>query len=150
MSVFALNENEVSYAMKRIQFNVLLVTLSFSLTALCCCEIAAAQRVDSLGPRVRKYLQVSTPKVVLEHVQIIDGTGAPPSADRNIYIEDGKISRISAGADQSPGDGATILNLRGYSVMPGIVGMHEHLFYMARPNLEPRTEATTARPSFCR
>lgn len=123
--------------MKRVQFNVLLVTLSFSLTALCCCEIAAAQRVDSLGPRVRKYLQVSTPKVVLEHVQIIDGTGAPPSADRNIYIEDGKISRISAGADQSPGDGATILNLQGYSVMPGIVGMHEHLFYMARPNLEP-------------
>jgi hypothetical protein len=33
------------------------------------------------------------------------------------------------------GDGTTILDLRGYSVMPGIVGMHDHLIYMARPNL---------------
>ncbi len=28
-----------------------------------------------------------------------------------------------------------VLDLRGYTVMPGIVGMHNHLFYLARPNL---------------
>lgn len=28
-----------------------------------------------------------------------------------------------------------ILDLRGYSVIPGIVGMHDHLWYLARPNL---------------
>src|SRR5437016_3483014 len=37
---------------------------------------ANAQRIDALGPRVRKYVSVSTSRVVLEHVQIIDGTGA--------------------------------------------------------------------------
>jgi imidazolonepropionase-like amidohydrolase len=84
---------------------------------------------------VRKYLRVSTPKVVLEHVEIIDGTGAAPSHDRNIYIEGEKITAISAGRDQPPSDGTTILDLRGYSVMPGIVGMHNHLFYISRPNL---------------
>jgi imidazolonepropionase-like amidohydrolase len=68
-------------------------------------------------------------------VQIIDGTGAAPSSDQNIYIQGGKITAITAGADQSPSDGTTILNLRGYSAMPGIVGMHNHLFYFARPNL---------------
>jgi hypothetical protein len=50
-------------------------------------------------------------------------------------IENGRITAISPGADQPPSDGTTILNLRGYSVMPGIVGMHDHLFYMVRPNL---------------
>ena len=95
----------------------------------------SAQQADALGPGVRKYLRVSTPRVVLEHVEIIDGTGGPPTADRNISIEGGRITGITAGADQSPSDVTTILDLRGYSVMPGIVGMHEHLLYLARPNL---------------
>jgi imidazolonepropionase-like amidohydrolase len=73
--------------------------------------------------------------VVLEHIEVVDGTGAASVPDQNIYIEGGKITAITAGADQSPSDGTTILNLRGYSVMPGIVGMHEHLFYFAWPNL---------------
>jgi hypothetical protein len=37
--------------------------------------LTQAQVVDALAPQVLKYLKVSTPKVVLEHVQIIDGTG---------------------------------------------------------------------------
>ena len=96
-----------------------------------------AQRPDSLGPEVRKYLRVSTRRVVLEHVEIINGTGAGARPDRNISIESGRITAISAGADQSPSDGTTILDLRGYSVMPGIVGMHDHLFYYTRANLAP-------------
>jgi imidazolonepropionase-like amidohydrolase len=117
--------------MKQVQFKLLAI-LGFSLTALCYCELADAQRVDMLGPQVRKYLKVSTPKVVLEHVQVIDGTG--PSPDQNIFIEDGKITGIATGADESPRDSTTILDLKGYSVMPGIVGMHNHLFYFVRPN----------------
>ncbi len=98
-------------------------------------EVAEAQRIDVLGPQVRKYVQVSSPKAVLEHVQVIDGTGAPPSPDQNIYIEDGKISAISPGADLPSSEGTTIIDLQGYSVMPGIIGMHDPLYYLARPNL---------------
>jgi len=105
------------------------------LIALLSSPHACAQRIDALTPQVRKYVTVSTPKVILEHVQIIDGTGAAAVADQNIHIDGGKITAISPGADQSPAEATTILNLRGYSVMPGIVGMHEHLFYIARPNL---------------
>jgi imidazolonepropionase-like amidohydrolase len=105
------------------------------LAALSCSELADAQRIDALGPQVRKYVSVSTPKVILEHVQIIDGTGAAPSPDQNIYIAGGKITATSAGADQSPSDDTTILDLRGYTVMPGMVGMHSTMFYLARPNL---------------
>jgi len=95
--------------------------------------LAHAQRVDALGPQVRKYLRVATPKVILEHVQVIDGTGAAPSADRNIHIADGRITAISPGADEAAGEGTTVIDLRGHSVMPGIVGMHNHLWYLAIP-----------------
>lgn len=97
--------------------------------------LSQTQRMGVLGPEVRKYLRVSTPKVILEHVQIIDGTGAAPISDQNIYIAGGKITAISRGAEEATSEGTTVIDLRGYSVMPGIVGMHDHLFYFARPNL---------------
>lgn len=110
--------------------------LLFCLAVLSCPEPAVAQRIDTLSPQVRKYVSVSTPRVVLEHVQVIDGTGSAPVPDQNIFIEGGKITAISPSADQPASEGTTILNLRGYSVMPGIVGMHDHLYYIAFPNLK--------------
>ena len=105
------------------------------LAVLSCAEPAVAQRIDALGPQTRKYVSVSTSRVVLEHVQVIDGTGSAPIPDQNILIEGGKITAISPGADQPASEGTTVLHLRGYSVMPGIVGMHDHLYYIAFPNL---------------
>jgi imidazolonepropionase-like amidohydrolase len=87
-------------------------------------------------------------RIVLQHVEIIDGTGAAPLVDRNLTIEDGKITAITAGADEPPADGTNVLDLRGYSVMPGIVGMHDHLdalsqftkptFFLEMPYSAPR------------
>jgi len=110
-----------------------------------CSHPAHAQRVDALGPEVRKYVRVSTPRVVLEHVEVVDGTGAPPSADRNILIEAGTITAISPGADMPASDGTTVFDLRGYSVIPGIVGMHGHLWFYARPN--PGEDGKYERPA---
>lgn len=94
-----------------------------------------AQRYQSLSADTRRFVRVGTPRIVLEHVEVIDGSGAPPQRDRNVVIEDGKIASMSAGEDEQPRDGTTILDLRGYAVIPGIVGMHDHLWFQARPNL---------------
>jgi imidazolonepropionase-like amidohydrolase len=83
---------------------------------------------------VQSYVKVSTPRVVLAHVRVIDGAGHPAVEDRNVVIERGKITAIQPGADVAASDGTTVLDLRGESVMPGIVGMHDHLFYIERPN----------------
>jgi imidazolonepropionase-like amidohydrolase len=69
--------------------------------------------------------------VTLTHVEIIDGTGAAPRADQNITIDGGKIVAISPGRDVLASNGATVLDLHGHAVMPGIVGMHDHLIYLA-------------------
>ncbi len=111
--------------------------LTLWLAALCPSQLVCAQTADVLGPEVRKYVRVSTPKVLLEHLRIIDGTGAPPRPDQDITIENGKLAAIGRGAHQSQSAEVTVLDLRGYSVIPGIVGMHGHLSFYARPNLQP-------------
>lgn len=90
-------------------------------------------------------VRVSAPKVVLQHVEIIDGTGAPPRADQSITIEGGKITAIGSTAAT---DGATVLDLEGYAVMPGIVGMHDHLMY--GDFTSNRADSGASRPSLFR
>ena len=85
---------------------------------------------------VESYVRVATPRVVLSHVRVIDGTGHAAVDDRNVVLDHGKITAIEAGADVAETAGTTVLALRGYSVIPGLVGMHDHLFYIARPNFD--------------
>jgi imidazolonepropionase-like amidohydrolase len=64
------------------------------------------------------------------HVRVIDGTGAAPVEDQRIDIEGGKISRVqSAKVKGALPANAKVLDLSGKTVIPGLVGMHEHLFY---------------------
>ena len=71
---------------------------------------------------LQPYVKVDAKAVVLEHVRVIDGTGAPARDDQTVIIVDGKL------AAQAPA-GAQRLDLRGRTVLPGLVGMHDHLFY---------------------
>src|SRR5262249_49431039 len=71
---------------------------------------------------LQPLVKVDANAIVLEHVRVIDGTGAVPKEDQTLAIVDGKI------AAQAPAD-AQRLDLSGRTVMPGLVGMHDHLFY---------------------
>src|SRR5271166_1911903 len=116
--------------MNRCRFLVLLVLLALSAVAL------NAQPPVTLSPLTQKYVRVNSPRVLLAHVRVIDGTGKPAIDDQNVVIEGGKIVALQPGADVVSSEGVTALDLRGYTVMPGIVGMHNHLFHIARPDLE--------------
>lgn len=96
---------------------------------------AAAQRPE-LSKTVQQFVRVEAPKVILAHVRVIDGTAAVAVEDQNVTIQDGKIAAIQPGADVPVSEATTVLNLHGYSVIPGIVGMHNHLYYIARPDLD--------------
>ncbi|MGZ4731224.1 MAG: amidohydrolase family protein [Terriglobales bacterium] len=85
---------------------------------------------------VKEFGRVCAPKVVLTHVRIIDGTGGPAVEDQNVVIEGGKITAIMKGADVVADKGTAVLDLHAHTVMPGMVGMHDHLFYIVRPNLD--------------
>jgi imidazolonepropionase-like amidohydrolase len=91
----------------------------------------AAQRPDSFAANVREYITVDTAALALTHVLLVDGTGAAPKTDQTIIIRGGKISAVGpAGAVQVPA-GIRTMDMNGSTVIPGLIGMHDHLFYTA-------------------
>jgi len=94
---------------------------------------------------VSRYVKVpAAPLILLEHVRIIDGTGAAPLEDQTLIISDGKIVQIESSARTIAPDhanAATVLDLTGRTVIPGIVGMHDHMYGIARPNADAEGHA---------
>lgn len=84
---------------------------------------------SQLSPEVKEFVRVNSPVVALEHVRVIDGTGAPAKTDQTIVISAGKIMAIGSSGSVKVPDGANRLDFTGYSALPGLVGMHDHLFY---------------------
>jgi imidazolonepropionase-like amidohydrolase len=77
------------------------------------------------------YVSIQAPTVVLRHVEIIDGTGAAPRTDQTLIIIDGKIAAVGPASGTAIPAGALLHDYPGYAVLPGLVGMHDHLFYTA-------------------
>ena len=88
-----------------------------------------AQEKSTLSPVTKSFISVDSPVVTLEHVRVIDGTGAAAVADQTIVIENGAIREIGKSGSVSVPSGARVMDLTGRSVIPGLVGMHDHLFY---------------------
>lgn len=75
------------------------------------------------------FITISAPVVVLRNVRVIDGTGAPVLEDQAILIADGKIRSMGPNSAVQVPAGAQSIDLSGRTVLPGLVGMHDHMFY---------------------
>ncbi len=91
----------------------------------------AAQRPDSLSEEVRKYVAIDTGIVALTNVLLLDGTGGAPKPGQTIVIRDGRIAEVGPASSVRPPAGARTVELAGHTLIPGLVGMHDHLFYTA-------------------
>src|SRR5439155_15516902 len=69
------------------------------------------------------------------HVRVIDGTGAPARSNQTLVIRDGAIAALGDDASVVAPDGATAIDLTGKSVIPGLVMLHEHLYYPVGPGV---------------
>ena len=100
--------------------------LAVAVVTLACCVTLVGQ---TLSPAVQVFVKVNAPVVALTHVRVIDGTGAAAREDQTVVLKNGKIESVGdASAANVPKD-AQVLDLHGYSVIPGLVGMHDHIFY---------------------
>jgi imidazolonepropionase-like amidohydrolase len=94
---------------------------------------AFSQGVEVLSPQVRAFVAVDAPTFALTHVRVIDGTGAPPQDDQTIVVSGGRIVALGDAASVEIPAEAVVLERQGYTVIPGLVGMHDHIFYPAGP-----------------
>ena len=81
------------------------------------------------APDRQQFIRVEAPLIALTHVRVIDGTGAAPLEDQTILISAGKIQSIGPTAATTYPAAARTLDLNGYTVMPGLIGMHNHMFF---------------------
>ena len=96
----------------------------FLLFVLCITSLAQGPAPDR-----QQFIRVDATVIALTHVRVIDGTGAAPLEDQTIVIADGKIQSIAPTASAKVQPGAQILDLKGYSALPGLIGMHDHMFF---------------------
>ncbi len=108
---------------------LIVLLLSVSMLRVCLLD---AQAVSSLSPTVREFVSVDAPVVALTHVRVIDGTGAPPSDDQTVVIAGGRIQAVGSAATTQIPAGAEVLELRGHTVIPGMIGLHDHTLYTTR------------------
>lgn len=104
---------------------------SATIVALLLAGSVQAQQVPtpaSYGPETRQFIAYDAPLIALTHVRVIDGTGAAATEDRTVIIRDGHLEAIGPSATVRVPKGAQILDRPGYTVFPGLVGMHDHLF----------------------
>ena len=96
-----------------------------TLFAIAVCAFAQNRFTPGLQP----FVSVNDPVIALLHVRVIDGTGAPAAEDQTIVIDHGNIAAVGPAATTAIPSGARRMDLAGHTVIPGMVGMHEHLFY---------------------
>ncbi len=92
----------------------------------------SAQPATALSADVRQYVTVSEPVVALTNVRVVDGTGAAAVEGQTIVVQNGRITGVGPSASTTVPAGARVLDLTGHTVLPGLVGMHNHTFYTTR------------------
>lgn len=75
------------------------------------------------------YVAYAQPRILIRDVQLIDGTGMAARPGMSVLIENGRIVRVAPSADLTDTGDATVIDGRGKTLMPGLVLMHEHMFY---------------------
>lgn len=84
---------------------------------------------------VRSFIKVDAPVVALTNVRVIDGTGAPAEENQTLILRGGNIAEMGDAARTKAPEGATVIDLAGKSVIPGLVMVHEHLYYPTGPGI---------------
>jgi imidazolonepropionase-like amidohydrolase len=107
-------------------------TLAFGALLLSAALPLAAQQQQArpaLSQTTRRFVSVDAPVVALTNVRVVDGTGAAPAENQTIVIQGDKIAAVGPSSSVRPPQGAQVMDLAGHTVIPGIVGLHDHTFY---------------------
>jgi imidazolonepropionase-like amidohydrolase len=118
----------------------------FRQLAISCLLAGAALAQGRFMPGTQPFITVNAPVIALQHVRVIDGTGAAAVDNQTVILDHGKIAAVGPAASTPVPSGAQALDLAGATVLPGLVGMHEHLFYPSGGGIPVYTEQAFSFP----
>jgi len=99
------------------------------LTAFVLAAAPLGAQARELAPALKPYVTVNEPVVALTNARVIDGTGAPVKDGQTILIRGEKIAAVGPAASVTVPAGARTIDLAGKTVIPGIIGLHDHMYY---------------------
>jgi hypothetical protein len=82
-----------------------------------------------------KYLKYNSKSITLINATIIDGTGSAIKHNQTLLIKDGVFISIGNEGEIKIPKNSKIIDLQGKTVIPGIIGMHNHLHIPGFPDV---------------
>jgi len=83
----------------------------------------------NLAAPLQEFVKIQAPVIALTHARVIDGTGMPARQDQTVIISAGKILSVGDASRTKVPAGAKVLEMSGKTLIPGLVGMHDHMYY---------------------
>ncbi|WP_082915221.1 amidohydrolase family protein [Arachidicoccus ginsenosidimutans] len=79
--------------------------------------------------KVKRFISIDTPLFAITHVTLIDGTGKDIKQDQTIIVRNHIIENVGASSVVQIPTGVYIVDGTGKTLIPGLIMLHEHLFY---------------------
>lgn len=96
---------------------------------ICLLLLQALPSFAQFSSAVKKYISVQSDTFALIHAKITDGSGGPSRPDQTLVVVKGIITAMGNSANTKVPANAKIIDCTGKSIIPGMIMMHEHLFY---------------------
>ena len=100
---------------------------NYFFTMLFACLAAQLFGQVSISKETQSYISHNKGKYILQNLTIVDGTGNQPKYNQDLIINGEIIEAI--GEDLPIPENSEVINMEGKSAIPGMVMLHEHLFY---------------------
>jgi len=97
--------------------------------------VVSAAQPPQFSNAVHAFIKVDAPVVALTNARVIDGTGGPAKESQTLILRGGNIAELGDSARLKAPDGAMVIDLASKSVLPGLVMVHEHLYYPTGPGV---------------
>ncbi|TMI91529.1 MAG: amidohydrolase [Bacteroidetes bacterium] len=91
--------------------------------------VLATAHAQQFTPTVKQFIAVNVDTLALIHAKVVDGTGGLSKTDQTIIIIKGRIVQLGNASRITAPPSAKIIDCSGKTIIPGMVMMHEHLFY---------------------
>ena len=84
---------------------------------------------QQFAPAIKQSISINADTLALTHARVIDGTGNPSKTDQTIIIIKGRIASVGNTNSIAVPSTSKIIDCTGKTIIPGMIMMHEHLFY---------------------
>ncbi len=83
--------------------------------------------IETISDSLLPYVKYKSSIMVFTNATLVDGTGNPVKTNQTILVENGFFKVVGNTSTVTIPEGTSVIDLQGKTIIPGIVGMHNHL-----------------------